>query len=424
VGHLLCKVETSNRPFLEEATVDLKNRVRNSLLAHMERLVDLSCRIHAAPEVGFEEVNASAWIADLLRVAGFAVEKPFGGLPTAFAARYGSGPLHLVLCAEYDALQGIGHACGHNLIAAMSVGAGLALLNIANELELSITVLGTPAEEVGDASGKIILLEQGAFQSAHMAMMVHPAPHDSVDGRYLAASMFTIEYFGRPAHASASPQLGVNAADAMTIAQTAIGLLRQQLNPYDRISGIVTHGGDAPNIIPAYSSAHYNLRSKTLQDLKQLSTRVIACFEAGALASGARLAVTGGSKPYAELRQDPDLVALYRANAERLGRKFIDHGPWVDSASASTDLGNVSQSIPCIHPCIGINSLPAVNHQPAFADRCIGAVAERAIHDGALAMAWTTVDIALNTALRQRLLRGSKSVAACEKEAGDMDRNN
>ncbi|GIX47568.1 MAG: peptidase M20 [Candidatus Tectimicrobiota bacterium] len=383
--------------------MDAKAAARERLFVLQDTLIALSHRIHAHPELGFEEVNACTWLAEALSAAGFAVETGIAELPTAFAARAGSGPLHVAICAEYDALPGIGHACGHNLIAAAAVGAGAALAQVADEVGLTVRVIGTPAEEVGDAGGKILLLERGAFAGVHAAMMVHPAPHDVVTPPILAAALFDVHYTGKEAHAAAYPERGINAADALTVAQVAIGLLRQHLRASDRIHGIVTRGGDAPNVIPAHTSARYMVRAQTLAELEALRPRVYRCFEAGALATGATLEIKGGSKPYAEMRHDAEIASLYRRNAERLGRRF-DAGS-APRAAASTDMGNVSLALPAIHPLIGIDSWPAVNHQPEFAAHCVSAAADKALLDGALALAWTAIDLATEPALRQRLLR-------------------
>jgi amidohydrolase len=369
-----------------------------------DRIIELSHRIHANPELGFEEEQASTWLTETLKDAGFAVERGIGDLPTAFAARAGSGPLHIAICAEYDCLPEIGHACGHNIIAAMSLGAGVATAKVADDVGLTVTVIGAPAEEVGNASGKILLLERGAFRGVHAAMMVHPAPFDILSMKIIAASVFDVHYTGKESHASAFPELGVNAADALTVAQTAIGLLRQHIRPMDRIHGIITKGGDAPNVIPAHTSARYMIRAETLSALNELSPKVLRCFEAGALASGSKLEVVGGDKPYAEMRQDAEIAAVYQRNAESLGRRFLPLGPELDQLAASTDMGNVSHVVPSIHPAIGINSLPAVNHQPEFAAHCITQSADKAVVDGALAMAWTAIDVARDIKLRERLM--------------------
>lgn len=381
-----------------------KTEIRTTLDRHRAELVDLSRRIHANPELGFEEEKASTWIAETLADAGFEVRKGVFGLPTAFEACAGSGPLRIAICAEYDSLPGIGHACGHNLIAAMSTGAAIAAARIADEAGITITVLGTPAEEIGDGGGKILMLERGAFDGVHAAMMVHPAPFDAVAPRIIASSTFDIEYTGHAAHAAAFPELGINAADALTIAQTAVGLLRQHILPSDRIHGIVTHGGDAPNIVPAHTSARYTVRSETERQLQKLLPKVHRCFEAGAIATGCSHQIAGGAKPYAHMSHDPELGALYRANALELGRNFPESHPMLERFAASTDMGNVSQRIPSIHPLISIESLPAVNHQAEFTAHCISGAAEGALFAGALAMAWTICDVAFSETLRRRLI--------------------
>jgi len=377
-----------------------KSAAQQRLRSASNQLVELSHRIHANPELAFEEEKASTWLCETFDDAGFAVEKGICDLPTAFRARVGSGPLHIAICAEYDSLPGIGHACGHNIIAASAVGAALAAATVADDLGLTISVIGTPAEEVGNAGGKILLLERGAFDGIHAAMMVHPAPFDMLQAKIIAASMFDVHCTGKESHASAFPELGVNAADALTIAQTAIGLLRQHIRSTDRIHGIITQGGVAPNVIPAHTSARYIVRSETLDQLAELQPKVHRCFEAGALATGARVTFTGGDKPYAEMLHHQSMTALYRANSEALGRPFPDLGEWKTRPTGSTDMGNVSLAIPSIHPMIGINSLPAVNHQPEFTAHCITADADKALFDGALAMAWTCIDLAVNSVLQ------------------------
>ena len=216
--------------------------------------------------------------------------------------------------------------------------------------------------------------------------------------------MFDIHYAGKASHASAFPELGVNAADALTVAQTALGLLRQHIRPTDRIHGIVTNGGSAPNVVPARTSARYMIRSETLGQLAELRPRVHRCFEAGALGTGATLQLVGGDKPYAEMHHDQAMAEFYRRNSEALGRPFPDLGEWETRPTVSPDVGNVSLALPSIHPMIGINSLPAVNHQPEFAAHCITADADKALADGALAMAWTCVDLATDREIRDRLI--------------------
>lgn len=375
------------------AMTDLKSAARAECHAARDELIRLSRDIHAHPELAFEEEKAAGWLCDLLDAHGFAVERGICDTPTAFVARAGDGPLHVAICAEYDALPAIGHACGHNIIAASAVGAGIALKKIAAEAGLSLRIIGTPAEERGNDSGKIRLLERGAFEGTDVAMMVHPAPFDVAAPKMIAASMFDVEYTGKEAHASAFPELGINAADALTVAQTAIGLLRQHILPTDRIHGIITKGGDAPNVVPAHTSARYLIRSETIGGLGTVREKVLRCFEAGAVATGSKLAVIGGDKPYAEVRHDPKIAAIYERNAETLGRNFPDLGAMAERATGSTDMGNISLAFPTIHPFMGIDSMPAVNHQPEFAACCITAAADRAILDAAVAMAWTAIEL-------------------------------
>jgi amidohydrolase len=381
---------------------DAKDGARERLEAAREELVDISHRIHANPELGYEEEKAALWLTDYLDDAGFAVTKGAYDIPTAFTATVGNGPLHIGICAEYDCLPAVGHACGHNIIAAMGVGAGIAAAKVADEVGLTITVFGTPAEEGG--GGKIKMLEVGAFDGVHAAMMVHPAPLDIVELPIIAADHFDVYYTGKEAHASASPEVGINAADALTIAQTAIGLLRQHIKQTDRVHGIVTKGGDAANIIPAHTSAHYMVRARTIGELQDIYQRVKACFDAGALATGATVEFEESGGPYAEMHHDARMAAIYKRNAEAAGRTFFDPGPAADRMAASTDMGNVSLKIPSIHPSIGIESLPAVNHQPEFTAHCAKPAADKAVFDGSLAMAWTCIDLATDEAERSRLV--------------------
>jgi amidohydrolase len=381
---------------------EVKREAREAVERARADLIDLSHRIHAKPELGYEEHQSADAAAEMLSAAGLEVRTGIHDLPTAFSARAGSGPLHVAICCEYDALPEIGHACGHNVIAAMSVGAGMALASVADAAGLTVTVIGTPAEESG--GGKIELLEGGAFRGVHAAMMVHPAPFDVAEMPIIAAAQFEVRYTGKETHASAFPELGINAADALVVAQAAIGLLRQHIQPTDRVHGIVTKGGDAANVVPAHTSAQYMVRAATLKELEQIRGKVLRCFEAGALATGATLDIEPVGKPYAEMHHDSDMAAMYRRNAEALGRSFLDLAENLRRAAASTDMGNVSLALPSIHPMIGIDSLPAVNHQPEFTAHCVTAAADKAVLDGAVAMAWTAIDMASDPRVRDRLM--------------------
>jgi amidohydrolase len=367
-----------------------------------ESLVGLSHWIHANPELAFAEHQASGWLAEFLEKAGFDVTRGAGSLETALAAHFGAGPLNVALLAEYDALPDVGHACGHNVIAATAVGAAVALAGVAQQLGLRVSVIGTPAEEGG--GGKISLLDAGVFDGAHLALMIHPGPSDLLEPETLAVQTLDVTYHGRTAHAAAFPELGINAADALVVAQVAVGLLRQALPPSARVHGIVTNGGEAPNVIPALTQARFMLRGSSLEEVDELRPRLLRCFEAGATASGARLEL-GEQPPYAEMRHDRRLTALYRHNAEALGRSF-DGAQRVEFRHFSTDAGNVSRVMPTIHPILGIDSGDAVNHQPEFTAAAASPTADRAILDGTLALAWTAIDAATDEDLRGQLLGG------------------
>jgi amidohydrolase len=383
--------------------MDPKAEAQKHIEALRGELIEMSHKIHAHPEVGGQEVRACDWLSAALSDAGFAVTKGAGGVPTAFLAEAGSGPLHLAFCAEYDALPDIGHACGHNIIAAMALGAGIAAARVADDIGIKVSVVGTPAEETVGEGGKVVMLENGVFEGVHAAMMVHPAPFDVAEAKVIAATMFEVNYTGKEAHASAFPHHGINAADAITIAQTAIGLLRQHILPSDRIHGIVTKGGDVPNIIPAHTSVKYMFRAETLDQLVGLRVKVRRCFEAGAIATGCTMEIVESEHPYAHMLHDPDLVAAYRRNAEALGRTFPELTE-VNRVAASTDMGNVSLAVPSMHPMIGIGGDGAVNHQPEFTAQCVSEAADKALIDGATAMVWTAIDIAKDEKIRGRLM--------------------
>jgi amidohydrolase len=368
-------------------------------------LVGLSRAIHHEPELCFEEVRAAQRIADMLDEAGFAVERGAYDLPTAVEAKVGSGPLSIVICAEYDALPAVGHACGHNLIAAASLGAGMALAGLADDLGLTVTVLGTPAEEGG--GGKVILHERGAFHGVHASMMVHPWPEDRLVATCLAVDHIEVHYTGRAAHASASPEKGVNAADAMVVAQVGIGLIRQHLRRGDQVHGIVTKGGDAPNVVPEETRGRFMVRARSLEDLAILRPRIERCFEAGGLATGCSLEIRDLAPTYSHMVSDAPLLAAWRHNAEELGRRYAADEREEARPTISTDMANISLVVPSIHPMIGIETHGAVNHQAEFAAACLGPSAEQAVFDGALGMAWTAIDAATDPALREHLLSRS-----------------
>ena len=376
----------------------MSDALKERIAAARERidadLVALSNRLHGDPELGWQEHRASAAVAALLASHGFAIERPYLGLDTAFRATLGDprdARFTVGLLAEYDALPGLGHACGHNLIAAMSAGAAIALAAVTGELAVAVEVIGTPAEEGG--GGKIELLRRGAFAELDLALMAHPAPVDVAEARPFAVAHWHVQYDGVAAHAAAYPERGVNANDAFVIAQTAIALLRQQLPAGVRVHGVQTRGGEAPNAIPERTEGRWYVRAETTEQLLALEARVRRCFEAGALATGTTLTITPESERYAEMRTDAAALEAYRRNAIALGRDFDVPPEAATMNRASTDMGNVSAVVDAIHPYIGVGGT-ASNHQPAFAEACVGPEAERALRDGATALAWTALDVA------------------------------
>lgn len=376
-----------------------KDRSREEVERVREQLIELSATLHSDPELGWQEVRSSQRVADVLGQAGFFLTQPFCGFETAFHAVLGPNGdvppgLRVALMAEYDALPGLGHACGHNLIAASSVGAAIGLSVLVDALNMEVNVFGTPAEEGG--GGKIELLDAGAFEGMDLAMMVHPGPVDVARASPLAVSHWSVEYRGAAAHASAFPTEGINAADAFTLAQIGIGLLRQQLPDTSRVHGVVLDAGTAPNSIPETARGRWYVRAKNLSELEAIEKRVMACFEAGALATGCELHIEPESRPYADFQSDEAATRLYELNATALGRVFEPETPGARMASASTDMGNVSQQVPSIHPYIGLGCYPTLNHQREFADCTIGPVAEKALLDGATALSWTAIDRALS----------------------------
>ena len=354
------------------------------------RLIAASHDIHAHPELNYEEHHAHAVLTDLLAEHGITPVRHAYGLATAFDAAVGSdGPVVAVLC-EYDALPEIGHACGHNVIGTAGVGAGLALAALADELGGRVTVLGTPAEEGG--GGKIRLLEAGAFADGDVAMMVHPECGDVELVPYLATDVLVVEFHGRPAHASSTPWKGINALDALVLGYQAVGALRQHIRHDEKIHGIITDGGTADNVVPDHAAARFRVRAWTDERLQALKRRVLGCFEGAALQTGATLEHQwlGG---YRNLRANRVLSRAYRRNGEVLGRRFVEPELIPRSVAGSTDMGDVSHVLPTIHPVIGMAPVGVAGHTPEFADHAVTEAADRAVVDGAKALAMTAIDV-------------------------------
>ena len=366
-----------------------KALVIDEIDAHRHQLSELSLKIHSNPELGFKEVKAAAWLTRYLEENGFSVERGICKLPTAFRASYGQGKPAIAIIAEYDALPELGHACGHNLISTCAVGAGTASRQAIDQFGGSILIIGTPAEEL--YGGKVIMAERGAFNNLDIAMMVHPETHDAATTQALACQTLEVEFFGKAAHAAASPEAGINALEAMLQSFAAINSLRQHIKSTARIHGIITDGGEAANIVPAHSAGIFIVRAKDDTYLNELKQRVINCFTGAATASGARLEYRWEKMRYASLRNNLILAQLFKQNMESLGRQIKLH----DSSSAfgSTDMGNVSQLVPSIHSSVAIAPKEVAVHSPQFAE---AAASEAGIHgllDAAKALAMTVVDL-------------------------------
>ncbi len=370
--------------------MDHKSAARQAVDHNRQALLALSHAVHDAPELAFAEHSASRSTAQLLTDNGFEVQFGTDKLATAFVARFGTGTLNIGICAEYDALPSIGHACGHNIIAAAAVGAGLALRQVADDLDLTVTVLGTPAEEGG--GGKVLMLQDKMFDGLNAAMMVHAAPIERDAMATLAVSQVEVTYTGKAAHAAASPQAGVNAASALALAQAGIGMLREHILDTDRVHGIVTKGGDAPNIVPAEARGTWFIRSRTNAELEQLVPKMFDVFKGAALMMGCSVEIRTTAPSYAEVRTDEAMAALWRANAEALGRTSLPVQP--GDGAASTDMGNVSYAMPTIHPFLAIDSGGANIHTTAFEQAAASPSGDQAVIDGAIGMAWTAIDMA------------------------------
>jgi len=376
---------------LKARVEQLKRRACAAIEAEREALLDLSRRIHGNPELAFEERLACGWLSDYLEGRGFDVQRGVAGLDTAFVAtlRAGLGPV-IAVCAEYDALPGVGHGCGHNVIATAGVGAGVGIAATLKETGGTVQVFGTPAEEAG--GGKILMADRGAFDGVDLAIMVHPAGVEAVEFPVIAMAELEVEYHGRAAHASATPEQGINALDALVTAYNAIAQLRQHIHGTSRIHGIITDGGLAPNIVPAHASARYYVRAATERQLEPLKERVLACFRAGAEATGARLEYRWVGCSYSELWSNPVMAAAYIANARALGREPLPADRVRERFAGSTDMGNISKRLPAIHPLISISPTPIPGHSIEMAECAGGLLGDQAVLDVASMLAMTAID--------------------------------
>ncbi len=382
-------------------TRELKDRVCQAVDRMRDELLRISRAIHANPELAFEEHEAASLLVAALREAGLEVETGVHGLETAFSAEFGAdGSPCVALLAEYDALPKMGHACGHNLIATASVGAGLALASLADCLPGRVRVLGTPAEEHG--CGKELMAREGALDGVDAALMMHPSSVNLVSMPCIAMAELEVRYRGQSAHAAAMPERGVNALDAMVVGYQAVAALRQHIARDERIHGIITDGGQSPNVVPERTAGRFYVRAANEQNLAPLKQRVEACFRAGAEATGADVEIEWGAADYLDLRFNEPLATAFRTNAETLGREFFPIDKLPPSVQGSTDMGNVSHRVPSIHPMLAAAPLHCTIHNPEFAKWAGSEMGEAAALDGAKALAMTALDFFADADLRQR----------------------
>lgn len=373
-------------------TAAAKEALDSAVEDRADRLVEISRSIFGTPELAFEEHHAHAVLTDAIEAEGLDVTRGACGLETAFVAEAGSSGPHIGIVCEYDALPEIGHACGHNVIAAAGLGAGLAAASLADQLGGRIRILGTPAEEGG--GGKVYMIDRGAFDGLEAAMMVHPADNELLSMDVIAIHQLRVTFTGAAAHAAAAPEKGRNALDAAVLGYQNVAALRQHIASDERIHGIFTRAGDKPNIVPETTEMVWYVRSPQLDSLAVLRDRVLACLQAGALATGCEIDHTWVDPVYADMVDNAPLLELYAANGAGLGRE-----PVMPDASArvvgSTDMGNVSHVVASIHPMIKVAPAGVPIHTPAFAAHAGGEAGDRAVIDGAKMMARTVADLLL-----------------------------
>jgi amidohydrolase len=377
---------------------DLKQRAIAVIDGLRDDLMHISATLYANPELAFQEFQAAALLGQTLEAHGFTVERGVGGLETAFRAAArgtGDGPTIAIL-AEYDALLNLGHACGHNIIAASAIGAGIAVRTVLEQLPGRVLVIGTPAEEGG--GGKLILLEQGVFADVDAAMMVHPASYTMTTRPSLASNRLTIEFTGKASHAAAAPEDGINALEAVLLTFNNVNALRLHLKPDARVHGIITHGGTAANIIPDYAAAEFSVRAAQQSYAQEVLQRVVQCAEAGGVATGAQFKYT--TKPgYAEIIPNPTLARLFTENWRAIGVEV--HDPRPNERMGSTDMGNVSQSLPALHPYIAIAPDGTGGHTLEFLAAAISPAGQEGLLNAAKALAMTTIDLLSSPELLQ-----------------------
>jgi amidohydrolase len=353
------------------ATTEQATALGEAVETILPEALELSHRVHANPEIAFEERQAASWTGALLREHGFEVIAPVGGLETAFVARWTGdrpGPV-VALAGEYDALPDVGHGCGHNLMCSSSAGAAIAASRmLGRDFGGEIRFIGTPAEEAGN--GKVHLIGAGVFEDVDVCLQFHPSDSNSAEVLALAITEVGVTFHGSLAHASADPWLGKNALDAIVLLHTMVAQWRQHLKPGERVHGIITNGGVAPNIVPDLTSGRWYLRTPVDADLDVMIQRFRSMAEAAATATGCTVDVAiDPANRCCTMLNNPTLLGIWRRHLADAG---IEDDP-VDPNPGSTDMANVSHEVPTIHPYLAIVSRGTPGHSRAFADRAGGA---------------------------------------------------
>jgi amidohydrolase len=394
----------------------LKRDVASAVDAMRDELLALSHVIHGDPELALEEHRAAARLASAVETHGIAVQREAFGLSTGYAAEFGkdSGPTVAIL-SEYDALPGIGHACGHNVIAMAGYGAAMALSKLNGRLPGRVRYLGTPAEE--RFGGKEIMARTGAFDGVDAAMMVHPSNLDLVTMPCIAVSEVEVVYHGLSAHASAMPYRGLNALDAVITAYQAIAQLRQHIRQTERIHGIITEGGLAANIVPERAACRFYVRAADAHALKLLKERVHACFEAGALATGCRAEIVWGATDYLDMKTNWPMAKAFARNLEALGRTLFPLGDLPPGYAGSTDMGNVSHRVPSIHPMLAVAPENVIIHNPEFTRWAASEKGDAAVLDGAKSLAFTAIDLMTDARLMETIASDFAATAELSQRA-------
>ncbi|MGH3774502.1 MAG: amidohydrolase [Pseudonocardiaceae bacterium] len=371
------------------ARAELKSAVCRQVDAIADELVAVSHAVHRFAEPAFAEHQSAARLASAAQHYGLRVGHAPGGLLTAFVADAGTRGPTVVIFSEYDALPGLGHACGHNVIAAAGLGAAAALCALGDRMTGRVRLIGSPAEEGG--GGKVLLARAGVLRDVHAALLVHPNAFETARPNIIAALQLDVHTLGRAAHASLFPERGINALDAMLLGFTGISAIRPGLPAGGQVHGVLLRGGTAPGVVPDRAQARFLVRAATLRTLRPVAARVLHTLRSGAAAVGAGLRVRAVGPAYAELRTDPALAAAWERNAAALGRRLVCTVP--ARRTGSSDLGNVSHLVPTIHPMIAISDGDVVPHTRPFAAAAASPRADRAVLDGAKALAMTAVDI-------------------------------